>query len=209
MLYATGTSTDRKDNINVQNKDIVNTRDYLDDMTGSNQNNFNKNVNHDNNTENINLTSLGTGTQDLESLNVKNTSCLEKQIARTYKKDELVQAIIIAKVDGLQKLPSEILKKIKLSMGDFRMDRDKLYVKKRLYIPDNNELKICVLRQHHDSLEQGYSSYKIMFRSMQNRYFWPNMAKDCKRYAVNCGKTKAYNIQKQDLLNPLLIPNQK
>ena len=32
---------------------------------------------------------------------------------------------------------------------------------------------------------------------MQNKYFWPNMAKNCKKYAVNCGtccRTKAYNI---------------
>ena len=30
-------------------------------------------------------------------------------------------------------------------MENFRVDRDKVYVKKRLYIPDNNELKVYVL----------------------------------------------------------------
>ena len=51
-----------------------------------------------------------------------------------------------------------------------------------------------------------------MFWSMQNKYFWPNMAKDCKQYATNCGsckRTKAYTIQKQGLLNLLPISNQK
>ena len=74
-----------------------------------------------------------------------------------------MQAIIMTKVDSLRKLPSEILKKIKLSMGDFRVDKDKLYVKDRLYIPDNNELKICVLRQHHDPPEQVHLGHKTLF----------------------------------------------
>ena len=50
-----------------------------------------------------------------------------------------------AKVDGFQKLPGEILKKVKLSMENLRVDRNKVCVKKRLYILDNNELKVCVL----------------------------------------------------------------
>ena len=75
---------------------------------------------------------------------------------------------MMAKVDGFQKLPGKILKKVKLSMEDFRVDKDKLYVKKRLYIPEDNKLKVCVLRQHHDSPEQGHSGYKTMFRSIQN-----------------------------------------
>ena len=123
-----------------------------------------------------------------------------------------MQVIMTTKVDDLQKLPSKILKKVKLSMEDFRIDRDKLYIKRRLYILENNELKVCVLRQHHNSPEQGYPGHKTMFRSIQNRYFWPNMAKNCKKYAVNCDtyrRTKAYNVQKQGFLNPLSIPNQK
>ena len=47
---------------------------------------------------------------------------------------------------------------------------------------------------------------------MQNGYFWPDIAKNCKQYAINCGmcrRTKTYTTQKQGLLNLLPIPNQK
>ena len=51
-----------------------------------------------------------------------------------------------------------------------------------------------------------------MFQGMQTKYYWLDMAKNCKKYAVNysmcCGK-KVYHIQKQDFLNSLPIPNQK
>ena len=43
------------------------------------------------------------------------------------------------------------------------MDRDKLYIKERLYIPDDNELKVYMLWQHYDPPEQGHSGHKIMF----------------------------------------------
>ena len=98
MLYATGTSIDREGNINVKNKNIVNVEEYLDDLTGGSQNNFSKDVDH---TENDDLISLGTGTQNLESLDVEDAGCSEEQIVNAYKRDELVQAIMTAKVDGL------------------------------------------------------------------------------------------------------------
>ena len=145
-MYATDASTDREGNINVENKDIVNAEEYLNDLTGGSQNNLSKDIDHDNNTKNINLIFPDTGTQDPESLNVENAGYSEEQMACAYKRDELVQAIITAKVDGLRKLPGKILKKIKLLIGDFRVDRDKLYVKRRLYILDDNELKVCILR---------------------------------------------------------------
>ena len=35
ILYATSTSTDKKSDFNIKNKDIVNAEKYLDDLTGS------------------------------------------------------------------------------------------------------------------------------------------------------------------------------
>ena len=83
-------------------------------------------------------------------------------------------------------------------MKDHRVDRNKLYVKRRLYIPDDSELNICMLYQYYDSPEQGHPGHKIMFQNMQNGYFWPDMAKNYKRNTVNygtCRKMKAYNVQ--------------
>ena len=90
------------------------------------------------------------------------------------------------------------------------MDRNKLYIKRKLYISDNNKLKIHMLQQHYDPFEQRYLSHKIMFQSMQNGYFQPNIAKNYKKYAINCGtcrRTKVYNVQKHSLLNSLSISN--
>ena len=84
-------------------------------------------------------------------------------MAGAYNKDELTKAIMAAKADGLRKLPPEVLKEVKLSMGDLEIKSERLYVKGRLYIPDDKELQLHVLRQHHDPPEQGHPGYKAMF----------------------------------------------
>ena len=73
----------------------------MDDLTRGSQNNLSKDVDHDNNIENINLTFLGTRTQDPKFLNVADASYLKDQIIRAYKKNELVQTIMTMKVNGL------------------------------------------------------------------------------------------------------------
>ena len=61
---------------------------------------------------------------------------------------------------------SKILKKMKLLMGDLKVDKKKLYVKDRLYISNNDELKVCVLQHDYNPLEQGYPGHKSMFWSI-------------------------------------------
>ena len=78
MLYVTSTSMDKEGNINIKNKDIVSAKNYLNNLIKNSQNNLSEDVDHNNNIENINLTFLGTETQDLKSLDVADTSCLEE-----------------------------------------------------------------------------------------------------------------------------------
>ena len=147
----------------IKNKNIINIEDYLDDLAESSQNNFSKDIDHNNDIENINLIFPGIGIQNFEFLNIMDAGCSKKQIALAYKTNELMQAIITAKVDSLQKLPSKILEKIKLLIENLKVDREKLYIKNRLYILDNDKLKMYVLQQHYDFPEQEYPSHKIMF----------------------------------------------
>ena len=90
MLYATSASIDNEGNINVENKSIVNAKDYLDDLIGNSQNNLSKDIDHNNKIKNVNLTFLDTETQDFKSLDVMDADFSEKQIACMYKKNELV-----------------------------------------------------------------------------------------------------------------------
>ena len=81
-------------------EDIVNVEDYIDE---------NDLVEKDNESSTLSA--------DQESSENSQAEFLERLFASAYEKDELLQAIIDAKVKGLRKLPPEILKQVKLSTG--------------------------------------------------------------------------------------------
>ena len=81
-----------------------------------------------------------------------------------------------------------------------------------MYVPNDKNLQLFLLQQHHNPLTQGHPGFKAMHRKLQENWFWFGMANHCKQYATNCATcrhTKAYNTKKQGLLNSLLIPNRK
>ena len=85
-------------------------------------------------------------------------------------------------------------------------------MKKKMYVPNDQNLKLFLLQQHHEPAIQSHPGYKSMLRKMLKNWFWIGMARDCKWYATNCSTcrhTKAYTTQKQGLFNPLPIPKQK
>ena len=93
-----------------------------------------------------------------------------------------------------------------------KIKNEQLYVKNRMYVPENEVLQLHLLQQHHNSSIHGHPGYKAIYRMIQVNYFWFEMAKHCKQYASNClmcRHTKTYMVQKQGFLNLLLISNRK
>ena len=96
--------------------------------------------------------------------------------------------------------------------GDNRVGSTRLYVKGKIYVPNEEKLCLFLLQQHHDPAIQGYPGHKAMLQKLLKNWYWLGMPQDCERYATNCStcrRTKAYNTKKQGLLNPLPISNQK
>ena len=93
---------------------------------------------------------------------------LEDLLDKAYQKDEIVDSIIAAKRAGLWKLPANLTTKqgIKLAMEDLTLRGSgrstRLYVKGKMYAPDDNNLKLFLLQQHHKPAIQGHPGYKAM-----------------------------------------------
>ena len=122
-------NTRKKVNID---ENIINAEDYLDD----------------NMTEDNNLATDRENADVILSKNEKNTeNYLKELFANTYKNNKLVQAIIDAKTRSIKKLPCEILKQIKLSMEDLEVKNSRLYIQGKIYVLDNKNLWLYLLRQ--------------------------------------------------------------
>ena len=85
-------------------------------------------------------------------------------------------------------------------------------MKKKMYVPNETNLRLFLLKEHHDPPIQSHPGYKAMLQKLLENWYWVGMPRDCKQYATNCStcrRTKAYNTKKQGLLNPLPIPHRK
>ena len=185
-------------------EDIVDVRDYI-----------NQNLHQHSQLEQI----LEQGSSSTKMAGSRINNSLKNLLDKAYQKDEIVDSIIAAKQAGFRKLLAELTNQgIKLAMRDLTLKNNgrggstRLYVKGKMYVPDDEKLRLFLLQQHHDPPTQGHSGYKAMFRKLLENWYWLGMPQDCKRYATNCSvcrRTKAYNTKKQGLLSLLPIPNQK
>ena len=108
------------------------------------------------------------------------------------------------------------MQSIKLAMRDLTVKNSgnskRLYMKRRMYIPNDKNLQLFLLQQHHNLAIQKHPGFNAMQQKLLKNWFKFSMASHCKQYAINCAtcrRIKAYNAKKQDLLSLLLILNRK
>ena len=194
---------DKVDNVDkIENENIVDVRDY----TGLDLYQYSE----------LEQT-LEQGFSSTEMAGSRIENLLENLLDKAYQNDKVLNSIIAAKRAGLQKLPTDLAKQIiKFAMGDLTLAGSgrstRLYVKGKMYVPNEEKLRLFLLQQHHNPPTQGHPGYKFMLWKMLENWYWLGMPRDCKQYATNCSTcrhTKAYNTKKQGLLNPLPILNRK
>ena len=82
---------------------------------------------------------------------------LEELIAEAYEQDQVVQDIMVAKERGERKLPRHILARgIKLSMGNLTVQDHRLWIGTRLYVPENEALRLRIMELHHKERMAGH-----------------------------------------------------
>ena len=101
---------------------------------------------------------------------------LENLLDEAYQNNKVPNSIIAAKRAGLRKLPAKITKQgIKLAMGDLTLGGSgrstRLYVKSKMYVPNDENLKLFLLQQHHNPPTQGHPGYKAMLWKMLENWY--------------------------------------
>ena len=92
--------------------------------------------------------------QQIISISIKNGESqidktgklLEKLFKKAYENDKVVKEIMDIKAYAFQKLPTALTKKgIVLSMRDLKIKSKRLYMKNRIYVPENKALQLHLL----------------------------------------------------------------
>lgn len=80
----------------------------------------------------------------------------------------------------------------------------------RIYVPDGENLRLDILRQHHDHQLAGHPGIKKTIQLIQRRYFWPRINKFATEYIRTCDsciRTKATHHKPFGHLKFLPIPD--
>jgi transposase InsO family protein len=129
-------------------------------------------------------------------------SSLLHSIEKATRSDPFAQRIISLLHDG--KLHS---KEISLSECDVRDGW--LYYQQRLYIPNDDNLRLRLLQSHHDAPAVGHPGRAKTFDLLQRCYYWPTLRRDVERYVANCHtckRTKTSCHLPYGVLHPLPAP---
>jgi hypothetical protein len=110
--------------------------------------------------------------------------------------------------DALQRGVRQIRR---LSLVDCRLQDGKLYYQDRLYIPDNDDLRLRLLQTHHEAEVAGHPGRDKTFELLTRKFFWPTLRKDVERFVANCHTCRRIKPRRHaphGTLLPLPVPDQ-
>ena len=84
-----------------------------------------------------------------------------------------------------------------------------VYMKGRIYIPNNNKIREEILKENHDLVDVGHPGQHRMLELLKRTYWWPGIKEDVKKYVQRCFKCQQNKVQHQRKareLYPLEIP---
>ena len=71
------------------------------------------------------------------------------------------------------------------------------YMKGRVYVPNNKELREEILREHHDPVDIGHPGQHRMMELLKRTYWWLGLKEDVKKYVQGCFKCQQNKVQHQ------------
>jgi hypothetical protein len=61
-----------------------------------------------------------------------------------------------------------------------------LLYKNRVYVPNDRELKLAILKEMHNVTYAGHPGYQKTVAAVKSHYFWPGMKKEVAEYIAKC-----------------------
>ena len=74
-----------------------------------------------------------------------------------------------------------------------------VYVKGRIYVPNNQKMQEQILQENHESVDIGYSGQQRMLELIKRNYQWPGIRNDIKKYVqkyIKCQQNKVQHMKK-------------
>jgi hypothetical protein len=133
---------------------------------------------------------------------------LDELISIAYDKDPVPSRILETIKNENRRLPPD-LARLKIPLAACTERDRRLYVRKRLFVPEDDELQFRLLQLCHDNVAVGHLRKAKTYELLSRHYYWPKMSRTIRRYIRNChtySRSKALRLPYQRLLQSLDTP---
>jgi len=131
------------------------------------------------------------------------TSNLLEEIKEAQREDESLETLIHT-VKNKEELPPTVKKQF----GRYEWKEGLLWYDDCIIVPDNKEIRLELLQEHHDSPIAGHQGQARTLELLSRKYYWPGMKAQVNRYVDSCQVCQRSKGHKQQAsVKPLPIPN--
>ncbi|KAL0403807.1 UNVERIFIED_CONTAM: Transposon Ty3-I Gag-Pol polyprotein [Sesamum radiatum] len=150
--------------------------------------------------------------KQLESIDVEVVESTDRTIAMLKVQPSILDRICIAQYSDMEL--ERIKNKVEAgSSSDFHIKNDgSLYMRNRLYVPSDSDLKRDIMSEAHRSRLSVHPGSTKMYRDLKENFWWNGMKSDIAEYVlkcITCQKVKAEHQKQGGWLQPLEIPEWK
>jgi len=133
-----------------------------------------------------------------------NACSVQEQLRKASKQDDLTGRILEAVRQGTSMRD--------ITVAECSEREGQLYYRGRRYVPENPELQLCLIKEHHDTQLAGHPGRSKTFDLLSRRYSWKIMRKPVDRYVRSCAecqKTRTSRHASFGVLRPLPVPKKQ
>ena len=133
---------------------------------------------------------------------VDDTTEIKRLLRSGCLEDENIASVLRALEQGKNRHPF-------LQLAQCQYKDRLLYYREKIYVPEFEDLRVKIIRQHHDNPSAGHPGRAKTFELLSRNYCWKGMSTDVRQYVLNCrtcGRIKARHDRHQGLLQPLPVP---
>ena len=131
------------------------------------------------------------------------------RIRAIYLDDVVLQRIVKIKRESKRRISMNITRiELKLELIDCKIKNNLFWVKKRIYVSQNEILQEEIIKHIHESSLEDHVDKTTTYDRLSQHYYWLKMTNTMTRYLKVCHlckRIKVYREEKHDLLKSLLI----
>ena len=142
----------------------------------------------------------------LAATNTQVDTDINKEIKNTYTDDPITKEILPYLKDNKLTRTPELQKILK----DYNYKNDFVLFKNLIYVPNKNDLKLKILKLHHDTPSVGHYGNTKTIELLTRNYTWPKLREFVRDYIISCdlcNRCKPSRHKQYGLLKSLPVPD--